>query len=190
LLVRTFVIMNNSYVGNLPPGITVPQLAEFMNAAMKQMNLTKDGQNSVVTAWVSPDGHFGFVELRSTDEATAALNCLNGIQVGMQALRVGRPKGYVGGAVPASNSAVPMQASMIIPFGGPGLGAANPLLQGMGGTGMQASVAMPMSSMGEGLSNVLMVSNIPQLLSETDIKELFTPFGEVSMISCTELRLN
>lgn len=98
------------YIGNLPPGITVPQLAEFINSAMKQLGYSKDA-NSVITAWVSPDGHFAFVEVRTLDEAMAALTHLNGIQVGAYALRIGRPKGY---SPTLSNSAVavPMQGAM------------------------------------------------------------------------------
>lgn len=165
------------YVGNLPPGITVPQLAEFLNSAMKQLGLAKD-LSSVITAWVSPDGHYAFVELRSVEEATAALTYLNGVQVGVYSLKIGRPKGYNGGS---SSILVPMQASATAPTTGP-LGLAglangistNPLLS----TTSLSSFNNSMSS--EPLSNVIMVSNLPALISEDQIKELFTPFGEVS----------
>lgn len=182
------------YVGNLPPGITVPQLAEFLNAALKQLGISADG-NSVVTAWVSPDGHYGFVELKTIEEATAALAHLNGVQVGVHALRVGRPKGYnpvatIGG----SALAVPMQPSSNMPLSalslgnnvintmtvstapGGGLSSNNPLMASLnfatgGGTGVAGGVG------GEALSNVLMVSNLPAMITEEQIKELFTPFG-------------
>jgi splicing factor U2AF subunit len=163
------------YVGNLPPGITVPQLAEFLNSAMKQLGLAKD-LSSVVTAWVSPDGHYAFVELRSVEEATAALNYLNGVQVGVYSLKIGRPKGYNGGS---SSVLVPMQASVTTPTTGPlgltGLAngiTSNPLLS-------TSSLAFNSSISSEPLSNVIMVSNLPALISEEQIRELFTPFGEV-----------
>jgi splicing factor U2AF subunit len=171
------------YVGNLPPGITVPQLAEFLNAAFKQLGLCKDAtQNTVITAWVSPESHYAFVELRTIEEATAALTYLNGIQVGMFSLKFGRPKGYTGGA---SSLAVPMvglpgttTASFNNPLltpsllgGAVGLGASNPLLAGLSGTiGMGGA---------EALSHTIMVSNLPALISEQQIRELFTPFGEL-----------
>lgn len=167
------------YVGNLPPGISVPQLAEFINAALKQMGFNKDG-NSVVTAWVSPDGHFAFAEVKTVEEANAALIHLNGIQIGMYSLKVGRPKGYNanGGG---SSLAVPMQGA--IPFTQNPLGIAglannitpsvqsyNPLL---------AALGLINTSSSEVLSHVIMVSNLPALISEDQIKELFTPFGEL-----------
>ena len=59
------------YLGNLPPNITSNQLMQMLNTAL-------DG-DSIVSAWVSPDGvgHYAFVEFRSALEATAGL-ALNG----------------------------------------------------------------------------------------------------------------
>jgi len=168
------------YVGNLPPGITVPQLAEFLNTAFKQLNLCKDPtQNTVITAWVSTESHYAFVELRTIDEATAALTYLNGIQVGNFNLKFGRPKGYTGGV---SSLAVPMQS-----FNNPvltsaalgsavGLGAQNPLLAGLSNLGGMGMIGLGGA---EGMSNVIMVTNLPSLISEQQIRELFTPFGEL-----------
>lgn len=81
----------------------MPQLTEFLNGAMKQIGISKDGQNSVITAWVAPDGHFAFAEMRTIEEANAAMLHLNGVQCGQLPLRIGRPKGYNGTA-----SAIPM----------------------------------------------------------------------------------
>lgn len=180
------------YVGNLPPGITVPQLAEFVNTAFKQLNLSKDPTlNTVVTAWVSPDGHFAFMELRTIEEATAALTYLNGIQVGAFNLKIGRPKGYNGSAA-VSSVAVPMQGTTGMSVGhnpllaamsslgglaggaGLGLGGSNPLMMGLNSTlGLGAGAG------GEGLSHTIMVTNLPALISVDQIRELFTPFGEL-----------
>lgn len=157
------------YVGNLPSGITVPQLAEFMNAALKHVGIASDLQ-SVVTAWVSPDGHYGFVELRSVEMATAALQQLNGIQVGMNTLKVGRPKGYNPAA--ASAVAVPMAslAAPLAPLLAPALALnapVNPLLASLN-LGGDASNA----------SRVIMVTNLPSLITEAQIKDLFSSFGD------------
>lgn len=179
------------YVGNLPPGITVPQLAEFVNTAFKQLNLSKDPTlNTVVTAWVSPDGHFAFMELRTIEEATAALTYLNGIQVGAFNLKIGRPKGYNGSAA-VSSVAVPMQGTTGLVTGGHnpllaamsglgglgggvglGLGGNNPLMMGLSST-------LGVGAVGDALSHTIMVTNLPALISVDQIRELFTPFGEL-----------
>lgn len=154
------------YIGNLPPGITVPQLIEFVNAAMKQLGIAKDpSMNSVVSAWISTDGHYAFCELRTLDEANNALVYMNGLAVGAFSLKVGRPKGYT--AAPGAVNPL-LAATGVMP------GATiNPLL-GMGG------LAGSMSS--EPMSNVLMVTNLPSGISDQQIKELFSPFGEVSCL--------
>ena len=178
------------YVGNLPPGITVPQLAEFVNTAFKQLNLSKDPTlNTVVTAWVSPDGHFAFMELRTIEEATAALTYLNGIQVGAFNLKIGRPKGYNGSAA-VSSVAVPMVGTNGLVTGGHnpllaamsglgggvglGLGGSNPLMMGLSST-----LGLGVGAGGDGLSHTIMVTNLPALISVDQIRELFTPFGEL-----------
>ena len=38
------------YIGNLPPGVTVPQLADFLNTTMKNLNLCGP-QGTVISAW-------------------------------------------------------------------------------------------------------------------------------------------
>jgi splicing factor U2AF subunit len=145
-----------------------------MNAAMKQLGLARNGENSVVTAWVSPDGHFAFCELRSIDEATAALTHLNGVQVGVYALKIGRPKGYNPNTV-VGGVAVPMQAPAVLgnPMMNPLMAAAAPSLMGLSGLG---------STVTEALSNAIMVTNLPPLIMIDQILELFQAFGEVCLI--------
>lgn len=68
------------YLGNLPPNITSNQLMQMLNTALKKMEInTEIDGDSIVSAWVSPDGvgHYAFVEFRSALEATAGL-ALNG----------------------------------------------------------------------------------------------------------------
>ena len=173
-------------MGNLPPSVTIPQLTEFLNEAMKQLGIASSGSNSVVSAWISSDGHYAFVEFRSIEEANGALMHLNGLQIGSFQLRVGRPKGYVG------SSAVQPAMMGLGGMGGLQMGTLQGLL-GMGGYGGMAGMSAPMNPMlgmggvgGMGAppqqetSNVLMFTNLPLVIGENQIKELLSPFGEVS----------
>jgi splicing factor U2AF subunit len=171
------------YVGNLPPGITVPQLAEFLNTALRQIGaIPPPGESSsytaVITAWISPDGHYGFVELRTMEQANIALQQLNGIQVGIHQLKLGRPKGYnpnsniTSVAVPMSSTSLPLGAPLgaSVAAGVGGIGAANPLLAGLGLLQGGANPDLQQS-------RVVMVANLPVLITEAQIVDLFGSFG-------------
>lgn len=81
------------YVGNLPPGVSIPQITDFINFAMRQLGVNPSSPvASVVSAWVSGDGHYAFVEMRSIEEANTAMAYLSGLQLGMFTLKIGRPK--------------------------------------------------------------------------------------------------
>lgn len=81
------------YVGNLPPGVDVNQLVEFLNAALKALNANSVPGNPVTKAWISSDNHYAFVEFRNIEEATNGM-VLNGLNCLGYALRVGRPKTF------------------------------------------------------------------------------------------------
>lgn len=130
----------------------------MLNAAMRQLGASKD-QNSVVNVWISPDAHYAFVEFRSVEEATFALNQLNGYQVGGYVLRLGRTKGNLG------------------LFGNEVTTQGNPFIGTLGSSSLP--VLGSTAATAEPLSDVVMVANLPSLLDEGHIKELFTPFGEV-----------
>lgn len=56
------------YLGNLPPNITSQQLMDMLNSALKKMDINTDVEgDSIVSAWISPDGvgHYAFVEFRT-----------------------------------------------------------------------------------------------------------------------------
>ena len=56
------------YLGNLPPNITSQQLMDMLNGALKKMEINTEIEgDSIVSAWISPDGvgHYAFVEFRS-----------------------------------------------------------------------------------------------------------------------------
>ena len=79
------------YIGNLPPDTQIPALTEFINSSLRQLG-HNNPLGSVVTAWVSTDGHYAFIEFRTVEEATAALNHLGGVNYMGLPLRIGRPK--------------------------------------------------------------------------------------------------
>ncbi|CAM9858846.1 unnamed protein product [Ascophyllum nodosum] len=87
------------FVGNTPQGTSDFVLLEFLNAAMKQVNLNTSPGNPVVTCRVN--NKYAFVELRSPEECSNALN-LNGIPFMGQMLKIGRPSKYQGPMTPAS----------------------------------------------------------------------------------------
>jgi len=49
------------------------------------------GQGSVVGSWISPDGLYAFIELKTPQEAEMAL-ALNNVSIFGQKLKVGRPR--------------------------------------------------------------------------------------------------
>jgi splicing factor U2AF subunit len=194
------------YLGNLPPGVSIPQLTDFINVAMRQLGLNTSAPSpAVISAWVSTDGHYAFVELRTIEEANSAMLFLSGFQVGTFVLKVGRPKGNGPSGVTVPIQATPFTAALMgiapQPPGTPMLGIypLPPLpssitqLPNVAGGGVMA-MAMPMTSMmgvpgaatsggAAGLltaqSNVVMATNLPGVLSDAQIKELLSPFGTV-----------
>lgn len=84
------------YIGNIPPNIDTSTLVKLINHALKDLKATIADGDPVVSAWISPDGHYAFVEFRSVDEANNGFK-LNNICIQNQPLKVGRPKTYVGG---------------------------------------------------------------------------------------------
>ncbi len=56
--------------------------------------MTQSG-DPVLSAWISTDGHYAFVEFRSAEEANLGFQ-LNNISILGQPLKVGRPKTYQG----------------------------------------------------------------------------------------------
>lgn len=91
------------YVGNLPPGVSIPQLIEFFNAGMKLLGATNP-RGCVVSAWISSDGHYAFVELSTVEECNACMTFLNGFPVGSVQLKIGRPSGFR--PVPGMNTSI------------------------------------------------------------------------------------
>jgi hypothetical protein len=90
------------YVGNLPAGVTQSQLVDLLNTALINKRLNSYTGNPILSAWISQDGHYAFVEFRSIEEANKAF-ALNNYPILGQNLKVGRPKTYTG-SQPASTT--------------------------------------------------------------------------------------
>lgn len=106
------------YIGNLPYGVTDRDFAQFWNERMRQLNfvVTPEGEPCVSTQVNSEKG-YAFVEFRCTEEATNAMG-FDGVIFGGQALKIRRPKDYVGPDVgPPPSLHVPGVISTNVPDG-------------------------------------------------------------------------
>ena len=81
------------FIGNTTPEMSEQMIREFLGNAMEQVGLNATPGNPIQACRVS--GKFAFVELRTAQEATNALN-LNNIPFMGVALRVGRPSKWKG----------------------------------------------------------------------------------------------
>ena len=84
------------YIGNLPSGMTPPSLIKMLNLTLQTLKPDDfSKEQPVIGAWVSPDGHYAFVEFRTAEEATKGF-ILNGFKIMDVPLKIGRPKTYQG----------------------------------------------------------------------------------------------
>ncbi|CAM9951085.1 unnamed protein product [Ascophyllum nodosum] len=84
------------FVGNIPPETQAPTLQEYLGGALVQVGLCKP-PNPIAS--IRMNARFAFLEMRSSEDATKALN-LDGIPFAGAALSVGRPKKYEGPVTP------------------------------------------------------------------------------------------
>ena len=68
---------------------------KLLNAALLTLQPNNAPGDPVLSAWISTDGHYAFVEFRTAEEANCGF-LLNNISILGQPLKVGRPKTYVG----------------------------------------------------------------------------------------------
>jgi splicing factor U2AF 65 kDa subunit len=152
-------LMREIYIGNMPPGTTASQLTDFINTTMTKMklNIPSPFGGPVASVWISTDGHYAFVEMRTVEEASSALNHLGGMSIGGFQLRVGRPK--------TNSTTQAMTTIGNLPLGVGSLFAA-------GGTSVRTGGPIE-------VKDVIMVSNLPYVIDESQVRELLEPFGEV-----------
>ena len=96
-MASTAKIDRKLYVGNLPTSITQRMLIDRMNEAMISLD-KKEGWNlepglPIVSSWISTDGHYGFIEFRTAEEAQKGFS-LQGMSFLGSQLKIGRPKAY------------------------------------------------------------------------------------------------
>lgn len=80
------------YVGNLPAGISTPQLVQFLNQVALAVHVNAQPGDPIVSATMGSGGTFAFVEFRTFEECTNGMK-LNGVELLGSQLKVGRPKG-------------------------------------------------------------------------------------------------
>jgi len=126
----------------------------------------------IVSAWISSDGHYAFVDFRTKEEADTGF-CLKELQIHGNYLKVGRPKN--------SNSTVPEFAR--IEMAKMGLGnitlpsqPSMPLLPGM------EQFVDQSNSVFQQMNVKLMVENFPEDHTENMIRKILGLFGTVKTL--------
>jgi splicing factor U2AF subunit len=80
-------------VGNIPTNINQQLLVNVMNEAILQLGVIKEPGNPILSAWISSDSHYAFVEFRNADEANLGFK-LQGMNINGSEIKLGRPKSY------------------------------------------------------------------------------------------------
>jgi hypothetical protein len=77
-----------------------------LNTALITLKANTKTGDPVLSAWISTDGHYAFVEFRSAEEANNGF-LLNTISILGQPLKVGRPKTYSGSLTSIEDGTLP-----------------------------------------------------------------------------------
>lgn len=64
-----------------------------MNEAILSLNIIKEPGNPILSAWISSDSHYAFVEFRNAEEANMGFK-LQGMNIQGSEIKIGRPKSY------------------------------------------------------------------------------------------------
>lgn len=83
------------YVGNVGVGATEQNFMAFWNEKLREMKLTLGDGDPSVSATVAPEKGYAFIEFRCPEETTNAMS-FDGIIFKGQALKIRRPKDYMG----------------------------------------------------------------------------------------------
>ncbi len=71
-------------------------MVKLLNASLNTLKASSSSSGDpILSAWISTEGHYAFVEFRSAEEANNGF-LLNNISILGQPLKVGRPKTYTG----------------------------------------------------------------------------------------------
>jgi len=77
-----------------------------LNTALITLKANTKAGDPVLSAWISTDGHYAFVEFRTAEEANNGF-LLNTISILGQPLKVGRPKTYTGSLTSIEDGTLP-----------------------------------------------------------------------------------
>ena len=128
------------YVGNLAAGlVTEAALRQVFDSALMAAfpQAAVPGQQPVVNVNIHSDGRYGFIEFRSPDYATAALQLNGQVMLMGQTLNIGRPASYVDPGKVGGRGVVDGQELREVETGGMRDGA--PLARGWGRGGDRAA---------------------------------------------------
>ncbi|UKJ89079.1 snRNP splicing factor U2AF [Theileria orientalis] len=81
------------YIGNIPPVGDISILLDIINQALISVNGTSMPGNPCLKGWISSDGHYAFIELRTMEEASNCMQ-LTGLNIMGHNIKVNRPKTY------------------------------------------------------------------------------------------------
>ena len=169
------------YIGNVPANVTNAQFVDFLNRTIEYLHLNTADGGPVVNAWISIEGQYAFVQLRSISETNNAL-LLNGLPCLGQPLKVGRPKANVNAkGLPTAKS-----LANFIKNDGP------KKLQELGvqdvdlnkkQENLESSSKNDESNESKirDCTNDLVITNVMKGLSEDTVKQIFSAFGTVKM---------
>jgi len=182
--------MRELYVGNLPAGITAPQLVQFLNQVAQAVKVNVLPGEPVLGATMGGGGLFAFVEFRTAEEAANGLR-LNSVELLGCQLKVGRPKGYTGpesaGGGQLALGAPGAAGQLALPgpagAGGPSLGD----MMAQHGALRPGQLPLPGAPGGQaGVSAIdhrLCLVNIPTFVTEDRIRELLITFGQLKFFA-------
>jgi len=184
--------MRELYVGNLPAGITAPQLVQFLNQVSQAVKVNSLPGEPVLGATMGGGGLFAFVEFRTAEEAANGLR-LNGVELLGCQLKVGRPKGYTGPESAGSGAlALPGVGSGQLALPGIGSGGTPSLGEMMAQHGAlrPGQLALPglpgaqgHAAMVSAIDHRLCLVNIPTFVTEDRIRELLITFGQLKFFA-------
>lgn len=104
------------YIGNVGGGTSESNFMAFWNDKMKEMKFNLAEGDPCISVQVNGDKGYGFVEFRCPEECTSAMS-FDGVIFHGQALKIRRPKDYVGTDVTPRPLHVPGVISTNVPDG-------------------------------------------------------------------------
>eukprot|EP00736_Rhodelphis_marinus_P014440 Rmarinus@m.6425 len=142
------------YVGNIPFGVTEVELSILFNNAMYHADCATT-RDSVTSVYLNVSRRFAFIEFRTAQQATNCL-CLDGLSLQGTVLQIRRPSGYN----PLTACTVVGNTEKIAP-------TVNPAA-----LGVVSTVVSPGP-------NKIYLGELPSDVTEDQVKELVSSFGEI-----------